>query len=71
MWKSSKTIETKLTAEETGLDFASGLDPAHESYAVTIVDRILKAAVAAHVTDIHFELNRERTLLALANRRNT
>ena len=63
VWKSSKTIETKLTAEETGLDFASGLDPTHESFAVTIVDRILKAAVAAHVTDIHFELNRERTLL--------
>lgn len=63
VWKSSKPIETKLTAEDTGIDFASGLDPTHESYAVTVVDRILQAAVAAHVTDIHFELNRERTLL--------
>ncbi|MDX1929380.1 MAG: ATPase, T2SS/T4P/T4SS family [Pirellulaceae bacterium] len=62
MWKSSKNPETTL-AENVGLDFASGLNPAHDSYAVTVVDRILKAAVAANVTDIHFELNRDQTLL--------
>jgi general secretion pathway protein E len=63
LWKSSKTPETALAAENVGLDFASGLNPAHDSYAVTVVDRILNAAVIAHVTDIHFELNRDRTLV--------
>lgn len=63
MWKSSKDIEPQPPAESSGCDFASGLDPAHDSYAVTIVDRILKSAVASRVTDIHFELNRDQTLL--------
>jgi len=68
VWKSSKIIETPRTAENptaenAGLDFSSGLDPTHDSYAVSIVDRILKSAVAANVTDIHFELNRDQTLL--------
>lgn len=35
----------------------------HDGYAVAIVDRILKSAIAANVTDIHFELNRDQTLL--------
>jgi general secretion pathway protein E len=63
VWKSSKSNATTPPVETTGLDFASGLDPTHDGYAVTVVDRILKAAVAAKATDIHFELSRERTLL--------
>jgi type II secretory ATPase GspE/PulE/Tfp pilus assembly ATPase PilB-like protein len=63
MWKSSKTIETPRSTEAGANDFSSGLDPAHDSYAVTVVDRILRSAMAANVTDIHFELNRDQTLL--------
>ena len=63
MWKSSKINETPLTADGGTLDFTRGLDPAHDSYAVMVVDRILKSAVAANVSDIHFELNRDQTLL--------
>lgn len=68
MWKSNKIIDAPGTVtngpvKNNGFDFASGLDPAHDNYAVSIVDRILKSAVAANVTDIHFELNRDQTLL--------
>ncbi len=74
VWKSNKSNEaTRRTgssdpgqAQEAGvsaINFACGLDPAHDGYAVAIVDRILKSAIAANVTDIHFELNRDQTLL--------
>ncbi len=63
MWKSNKNNAAPSIAESGELDFASGLDPAHDNYAVAIVDRILKSAIAANVTDIHFELNRDQTLL--------
>jgi type II secretory ATPase GspE/PulE/Tfp pilus assembly ATPase PilB-like protein len=63
VWKSSKINETTLAVEHSGLDFSSGLDPAQDNYAVSVVDRILKSAVAANATDIHLELNRDQTLL--------
>lgn len=63
MWKSSKINQATSTLDARTLDFSRGLDPAHDSYAVAIVDRILKSAIAANVTDIHFELNRDCTLL--------
>ncbi len=63
MWKSNKVRETPFAAEGTGLDFAAGLDPNQDSYAISLVDRVLKSAIDANATDIHFELNRDRTLL--------
>ncbi len=68
MWKSPKhdtnnLRAAKATSNESSFAFNSGLDPAHDNYAVSIVDRIFKAAIEACATDVHIELNREQTLL--------
>ena len=74
MWKTSKaTVQTELNprdadsrvAEPRGgrLAFDEGLDPAHDNYATLLLDRIFKAALAAKATDVHFELQRQHTLL--------
>ena len=68
MWKSPKPDTLNPTAandpsKRSPFAFNAGLDPAHDNYAVVIVDRIFKAAIEAQATDVHIELNREQTLL--------
>ena len=72
MWKSPKPNSVELPDAATSsmasscasaFAFNSGLDPAHDNYAVVVVDRILKAAIESRATDVHIELNRDQTLL--------
>ncbi len=63
MWKSTKSDAAPDADSEGALGFSAGLDPANDNYAVLVVDRILKAAVNAKATDVHFELSRTQTLL--------
>ncbi len=64
MWKSSKQRESPARDPSTAYasaNFAHGLDPADDTYAVQVVERILTAAIMARATDIHFEANSAHT----------
>jgi general secretion pathway protein E len=71
VWKYNKPSRAAQTeSSDSPIDaavrlhaFAGGLDPAHDDYAVAVVDRILKAAIVCNATDVHFELHRDKTLL--------
>lgn len=64
MWKPFKSnAPTELDSRDATSSFHVGLDPAQDSYATVILDRILQAAITARATDVHFELHRQQTLL--------